>query len=131
MPIGEQICHFNFQKTISTLVWEIHITARNDYTVEFEFLHTYTKVVLQDRQQDEPSFSLKVSFHGEISTDPRVRPVNVFHFPFYYCFLEEAPPWLDDALPHDIFAPSIEQLLEMDEFDREYAAAEEWQYNSD
>lgn len=131
MPRGEQICHFNFQETISILIWEIHIATRYDYTVEFEFLHTDTEVFLQDRQQDEPSFSLKVSFHGDISTNPRQRPINVFHFPFYFCVLEESPAWLDDASPHDIFALDIEQLLEMDEANREYAAAEEWKYNSD
>lgn len=131
MPRSEHICNFNFRETINTLIWEIHIAARYDYIVEFEFLHTKTEVVLQDRRQNEPSFNLKVSFHEEISTDPRMRLENVFHFPFFCCFLEVTPPWLDDALPNDIFAPDIEQLLEMDEADKEYASAEEWQYNSD
>ena len=42
MPRSEWICHFNFQETIRTLIWEIHIAAQNAYTVEFEFLHTNT-----------------------------------------------------------------------------------------
>jgi len=123
MPRREHICNFNFQQTISTLIWEIHIAAQYDYTVEFEFLHTEMEVVLQDGQQNEPAFNLKVSFHREISTDPRTRPTNVFYFPFFCCFLELSPPWLDDALPRDIFAPDIGQLLEMDEADREYIDA--------
>ena len=48
MPRSEHICNFNFRETINTLIWEIHIAARYDYTVEFEFLHTETEVVLQD-----------------------------------------------------------------------------------
>lgn len=129
MPRSEHICNFNFRETISTLMWEIHIAARYDYTVEFEFLHSETEVALLDRQQDEPSFSVKVRFHGEISTDPRTRPANVFHFPFFCCFLEVAPPWLDDSLPRHIFTPDIDQFLEINHADS--VDSDDWQYNSD
>ena len=129
MPRSEHICNFNFRETISTLMWEIHIAARYDYTIEFEFLHSGTEVALLERQQDEPSFGVKVRFHGEISTDPRTRPANVFHFPFFCYFLEVAPPWLDDALPNDIFAPDIDELLEINHVDS--VDSDDWQYNSD
>lgn len=42
MPRGEKICHFNFQETISILIWEIHIFSQHDYTLEFEFLYSDT-----------------------------------------------------------------------------------------
>lgn len=38
-------CESGFPDTINTLVSELHIAARNDYTVEFKFIHEDTVLV--------------------------------------------------------------------------------------
>ena len=83
--------------------------------VEFNFVHLKTTVI--SNEEDE-SFKLAIRFRGLISVDESERHPHLYTFPFYCCFREDAPVWLDESVPYEALAPDIDALMQPNENER-------------
>ena len=62
--------------------------------------------------EEDESFKLAIIFRGLISVDESERPPHLYTFPFYCCFREDAPFWLDEFVPYKALAPDLEALVQ-------------------
>ena len=106
LPRASFISNYNFKAFTSALIWEVQIAAQNGFAIEFEMIHDYSLVCIENKGPSP--FSLAWSFSGIISLEENERPQSFYNFPFSCVFREHPPYWLDDSVPVDLITYDVE-----------------------